>query len=156
MNLTPLPFVLVLLVGIGFAFSRLDWAWYTVAGVSAILIVLLGLVLTQSAKEIPSLSAAANTRLKKFAHYYMYPGTCSGLSKSCFYVQVAGVIVAVIGMFHGFWWGIGFAILLLPLMSATGDRYNPTLYFLKEGEKQAHDEILSFLEAEISKRRPAA
>lgn len=127
-----------------------------IATVAALLIILLGFVSTQSARDIPSLSVAANARLKRFAHYYMYPGTSSGLSKSCFYVQVASAIIAVIGAFGGFWWGIAFAVLLVPIMSAVGYRYNPTLFFLKEGEQQAHEEIVSFLHAQIEKRRAAA
>lgn len=156
----PLPFALTVLIGVWLAFSRIDLAWMVIAAVAALLIVLLGVVLlgfvsTQSAKDILALSVAANARLKKFVYYYMYPGTSSGLSRSCFYVQVAGVIVAVIGAFDGFWWGIAFVLLLLPIMSIVGYRYNPTLFFLKEGEQQAHEEILSFLKAEMDKRRSA-
>lgn len=138
------------------AFYDLLWAWGVVAVVAALLVLLLPAVLRRGVPNLEGLSPQANERLTRCAHYYMWPGTSAGLSAACFYVQVSATVIAIVGAFQGFWWGFAYLVVLVPLMTGVGYRYNPTLFFNAESEKALHEEITAFLAAETRKRRTAA
>jgi hypothetical protein len=93
----------------------------------------------------PELSNDANRMLQKFCHYYAMPFAGRDLSGSASTVMFAGVAVAVIGIFQGFWWGLGIAALNWIVMGITARAFNPASFLVDDSERIAHDEIISYI-----------
>jgi predicted RNA-binding Zn-ribbon protein involved in translation (DUF1610 family) len=62
-------------------------------------------------------------------------------------VQIAGAIVAAIGLFKSYWIGGAFAVAGWFVMSIIARGFNPSNFLADEYEWAAHHEILSFLQA---------
>lgn len=95
--------------------------------------------------DIPELSDDANRMFKKFGHYYTRPLSGGDYSAACSAVNLAAIIIVVIDVFFGFWWGILLGIGVYLLFGYLGRVFNPTHYLVDDVEKFAHDEIVNWL-----------
>jgi hypothetical protein len=98
-------------------------------------------------KHIPELSTEANRLIQKYGHYYAMPFAGRDFSSASSAVGITGMIISIIGLFFHFWWGIALGLTSLGIGNYLGRFYNPSMFLelLSESEKQAHDEIMSFL-----------
>ena len=122
------------------------WGWIPIAIVDFIIGISL-LVAKQNYrfKHIPDLSPEANDLLQHYGHYYAMPANCKDLSGSTTISAFTGIIIAVIGIFKGFWWGIALAIGNWFLMGFIGTRLTPFHWINSPSLKTAHDEICKYI-----------
>ncbi len=128
-------------------FSRM-WSWIILAVPFAYLLSQAFLAkFTYRWKDIPELSEEANRLFKKYGHYYTMPFAGRDFSRASSAVGITGMIISIIGIFFHFWGGIVLGLLSLGVGNYLGRFYNPSMFLelLNESEKQAHEEIMSFL-----------
>jgi hypothetical protein len=94
---------------------------------------------------VPELSPKANEMLQKFGHFYCMPFAGRDFSASASTVMWAGVILAIICLFHRFWWGIAIGLASWFIMGPVARAFDPTLFLVDDSERFAHDEIISFI-----------
>lgn len=121
------------------------WGWVVLALPAMFLLVTLLSVKQKKWAHIPELSYNANRMLQKFGHYYAMPFAGRDFSASASTLMFAGVAVAIIGIFKGFWWGIGIAVINWYLMAHVARAFNPTNFLGNDRERMAHDEIISYI-----------
>lgn len=122
------------------------WAWIIMAAQS----VLLTLILCSAKRQvtwdcIPELSPIANEMLRKYPHYYAMPTAGRDFSSWASTLMFAGAAVALIGLFHHFWWGLAFGIVNWFAMGCVAAGLNPTNYVADSAEGTAHNEIMAYL-----------
>ena len=59
----------------------------------------------------------------------------------------AGVFIAVIGAFKGFWWGFAIAVANWIVMGFLSRAFNPANFIADPLERLAHEEVISFIVA---------
>jgi hypothetical protein len=100
-------------------------------------------VATGSAKleHIRELSGNANVMLQRWHHYYLHPCFCTAARA----VGFAAPAVAIIGCFHGFYFGLplGVGICLLTLYIAPV--FDPSYALRNPIDRQAHEEVIAFI-----------
>lgn len=137
--------ILVCLAGIITEFYSIMWGWLVLGAPSAYLLITLFGVKAKKWQRIPELSEPANQMLQKFGHYYAMPFAGSDFSASASTLMVASAVVAIIGAFRGFWWGIGIGIVNWFLMGYVSRAFNPTHFLLDQSEQIAHEEIIAYI-----------
>jgi hypothetical protein len=139
--------IILSLVAIVTAFFSVLWAWVVLAvPIAFLLITFMGLK-QKRWKHIPELSEPANAMLQKFGHYYTMPFAGRDFSASCSTLMVTGVVIAVIGAFKGFWWGLAIAVANWIVMGFLSRAFNPTNFIADPLERLAHEEVISFIVA---------
>ncbi len=93
--------------------------------------------------SIPELSPRANELLVKFPHFYANPFANRTISGAAGTFALAGVIVAVIGCYRGFWWGLLMGLVNLGVMTRLANAFEPTKFLRGDSEKEAHNEIMT-------------
>lgn len=83
--------------------------------------------------------------LKKFGHFYVMPYAAKDFSQSASIFQLVSVVIGFIGVFKGFYWGLGIAAFIYISMALMARAFNPTHFLLDENEKIAHKEIIQYL-----------
>jgi hypothetical protein len=127
------------------------WGWIILALPSAFLITALLGAKRKKLARIPELSELANDMLQKYGHFYTMPFAARDFSSAASTLMFAGAVVAIVGAFKGFWWGIGIGIVYWFVMGLVARLFNPTNYLVDPAEMVVHEEIVSW----ISKRRTA-
>jgi len=94
---------------------------------------------------IEELSSKANELLRKFGHFYATPFASMDFSASSTTVGIAGALIAIVGVFNGFWWGILIGVVNWFAMGALARAFNPTNFLLDDDERIAHEEVLEWL-----------
>ncbi|MBW1976170.1 MAG: hypothetical protein JRI45_11535 [Deltaproteobacteria bacterium] len=146
--------ILVCLVAIIVEFFSVLWGWIILALSAAFLLITLLGVKQKKWQYIPELSEAANQMLQKFGHYYAMPFAGRDFSASASTIMFAGAAIAIIGLFKGFWWGIGIGIINWFLMGLVARAFNPTNFLVDPLEQMAHEEIIKWItEKQKSKMR---
>jgi hypothetical protein len=141
--------IIIILLGIASIvvcfFSRM-WSW--------IILVLPFIYLVSQAflvkriykwKQIPELSEDANILFQKYGHYYTWPLGGRDFSSASSLWGMTGVVVAIIGLFFHFWWGLLLGVIAWFVSIRLGKFFNPSK-FLTGWEKQAHEEIIFYLD----------
>ena len=97
-------------------------------------------------KHIPELSTEANRLFQKYGHYYAMPFAGRDFSSASSAVGLTGMIISIIGVFFGFWWGL-IGLISIYIGNRLGKFYNPSMFLemLSNTEKRAHEEIIYFL-----------
>ena len=126
-------------------FFSILWGWLVLAFPVVFLLIRLFGVKQKKWQYIPDLSAEANHMLQKFGHYYAMPFANRDFSASASTIMFTGVAIAIIGIFKGFWWSVGIAILNCFLMGFISRAFNPTNFLVDESEQLAHEEIISYI-----------
>lgn len=128
------------------------WGWIILALPSGfLLLTLLGLKQKKWA-YVPDLSPKANEMLRKFGHFYNMPFAGRGFSASASTIMFAGAILAIIGLFRGFWWGIAIGLANWFIVGFVSRAFNPTLFLVDDEERFAHEEIISFIQQKQKER----
>ncbi|MBI4970834.1 MAG: hypothetical protein HZC17_03230 [Candidatus Omnitrophica bacterium] len=110
-------------------------------------------------KNIPELSPEANKRLRKYGHLYNIPSEDDDISDTTDIIAWAGVILAVIGCFKAFWWGIAVGVANYAIMEYLSGSFSWSKHILEYRDLTAHEEILNYLERkreEEQEKRDAA
>lgn len=95
--------------------------------------------------HVTELSTKANEMLSKFGHYYHHHFAGGDISASASTVSLSASVVAIIGCFYGFWWGIGIWVVVALVGGFLSRQFNPTNFLLDEAERRAHEEIIAWL-----------
>lgn len=139
--------IVLSLAAIVTAFSSFLWAWVVLAvPITLLLVTFVGLK-QKRWKHIPELSEPANAMLQKYGHYYTMPFAGRDFSASSSTLMFAGVVVAAIGAFKGFWWGLAIAAVNWIVMGFLSKAFNPTNFIADPIERIAHEEVISFIMA---------
>lgn len=94
------------------------------------------------------LSEEANSFLQQYGHYFAKPFASRDFSAAAATLQIAGVALALINLFMGFWWGIAIAAVNWILMNTLACRLSPTaLLTFDKSARLAHDEVKMFIES---------
>jgi len=153
--MTQILIIIICLVAVITEFFSVLWGWVILALPAFFLLITLIGVKQKKWAHIPELSNYANRMLQKFGHYYSMPFAARDFSASASTVMLAGVVVAIIGIFKGFWWGIGIAVVNWFLMAYTSRAFNPSNFLVDDRERKAHDEIISYImEKQKEKQNP--
>lgn len=141
----PLIGTLIGLTSFVIAFFSPIWAWLPLGVADAFLLyVLIGTRLVEI-EGISGLSPEADRMLQKYSHFYAMPLSSELYSSSASLLQFAGIPVALVGVFQGFWWGVAICIVNYFIMDLTAAKFNPT-FFLRDPVKiAAHLEVLSHI-----------
>jgi hypothetical protein len=94
-------------------------------------------------REIPGLSPAAQELFRRYPHYYHMPFACSDFGSAAVYLEFAGVALAIVGLFDGFWLGIAIAVPNTVLMGRLAYRFDPRPYVRGHAGRLAHEEIMA-------------
>lgn len=94
---------------------------------------------------IPELSEAANQMFQKFGHYYTKPFAGRDFSASATTIMFGGVVLSIIDIFKGFWWGIGIGIINWFVMGLVSRAFNPTNSLVDPIEQMGHKEIIEWI-----------
>lgn len=143
--MTQMLVIVICLVALITEFFSVLWGWVVLALSAIFLLVTLLGVKQKKLEYIPELSNDANRMLQKFGHYYTMPFAGRDFSASASTVMFAGVAIAIIGIFKGFWWGIGIAVVNWFLMAFISRAFNPSNFLVDHSERMAHDEIISYI-----------
>ncbi len=119
--------------------------WVIIAIPIAYLLITLIAVKKYKWEHVPELSGMANEMLRKYGHYYNMPSAGNNYSSSASILGIAGVILAIVGAFKGFWWGIGLSLVNWFIIGLIAKAFNPTLFLVGLREKKAHEEIISYI-----------
>lgn len=139
--------IILSLVAIVTAFFSVLWAWVVLAVPIALLLMTFMGLKQKRWKHIPELSEPANAMLQKFGHYYTMPFAGRDFCASCSTLMFASIVIAVIGAFKGFLWGLAIAVANWVVMGFLSRAFNPTNFIADPLERLAHDEVISFIVA---------
>jgi hypothetical protein len=137
--------VLICLAAVITAFFSVLWGWLILGVPSVFLLVTLFAVKRKKWQHIPELSDTANQMLQKFGHYYAMPFAGRGFSASASTLMFAGVALAIIGAFKGFWLGIGIGLVNWLLMGFVSRAFDPSNFLVDPLEQMDHEEIISYI-----------
>ena len=143
--MTQIVVIIVCLVAVITEFFSVLWGWVILAIPSAFLLFILFGAKQKKWQYIPELSNTANQMLQKFGHYYAMPFAGSDFSASASTLMVAGAVLAIIGVFKGFWWGIGIGVINWFLMGFISRAFNPTNFLVDHNEQMGHEEIIAWI-----------
>ena len=137
--------VIISLIAIVTTFFSILWGWLILWASVLCLLVILFIVKRKKWQHIPELSDTANKMLQKFGHFYFMPFAGTDFSSSATTFLFAGVVVAIIGVFKGFWWGIGIGAINWFATAFVSRAFNPTNFLVDFTEQRGHDEIISWI-----------
>ncbi len=148
--------ILLSLIAIVVSFFTILWAWILLAlPVAFLLLTLFGLK-RKRWQRLPELSPSANARLQKYGHFYAMPFAGKDFSSAASALTLAGAIVAIIGAFKGFWWGLALGGVNYVLTAQVAKAFNPTSFLADPLEESAHAEIIALLAARRGESKPDA
>jgi len=143
--MTQMLMIVICLVAIITEFFSVLWGWLILAFPAVFLLITFLGVKQKKWQYIPELSDEANRMLQKFGHYYAMPFAGRDFSASASTLMFTGVAIAIVGLFKGFWWGIGIAILNWFVMGFISRAFNPTNFLVDQNEHLAHEEMISYI-----------
>lgn len=121
------------------------WGWVILGVPFVFLLLTLVSVKQKKWKHIPELSDSANRMLQKYGHYYTMPFAGRDFSACASTLMFAGIVAAIIGVFKGFWWGIGIAIVNYLIMGLVSRAFDPTNFLADPLEQKGHEEIIQYI-----------
>jgi len=137
--------ILICLAAVIVEFFSVLWGWLILAVPSAYVLLTLFGVKQKKWQYILELSVSANQMLQKFGHYYAMPFAGRDFSASASTLMFAGAAIAIIGVFKGFWWGIGIGVINWFLMGFISRAFNPTNFLVDPLEQMGHEEIIAWI-----------
>ena len=128
-------------------FAHPAWAWIPIILADVVIC-----IQTWAAKQryksefVPELSIEANDLLQRYGHYFAMPFASKDFSASAATFQFAGIIIAVVGLFRGFWWAIALAAANWFLMGFIAVSLSPVSLLVESTTLQiAHDEVVEYI-----------
>jgi hypothetical protein len=141
------------LVSIVVSFFSPLWGWIILALPSLFLIITLFGLKQKKWSYVPELSPKANQMIRKFGHFYNMPFAGTDFSASATTLMFVGIILAIIGLFHKFWWGIAISAVNWVVMAFVSRAFNPSFFLVDDEERFAHEEIIFFIRQKLKERR---
>lgn len=131
-------------------FAHPAWAWLPIALVDLFICVQFWLAKQRYRfSYIPNLSPAANELLRRYGHYFATPFASKDFSASAATSQFAGIIIAVVGAFRTFWWGIAFGAANWFVMGAIAVSLSPVRILADKPALQlAYNEVTEYIKSE--------
>lgn len=130
------------------------WAWIPI--IVADLIICISLWLAKQkygSKYIPELSPDANDLLQRYGHYFAMPFASKDFSASAATIQFAGIIIAIIGIFRGFWRAIALAVANWFIMGYIAISLSPVSLLAESTTLQiAHDEVVEYINSQCNQK----
>lgn len=131
------------------SFFSLLWPWILVAIPEAFLAFQLWAARKRHWQPLPELSPAANEMFAKYGHYYTLPFVFADFSSSATTLQIGGIVVAIVGAFRGFWWGLAIGAVNAVVMHLLAYNLSPTGGLTEPEEKAAHKEVLEYMREQV-------
>jgi hypothetical protein len=123
------------------------WAWIPI--ILADLVISINLWVAKQKyrfKYLPDLSPEANDLLQRYGPYFAMPFASKDFSASAATCQFAGIIIASIGLFRGFWLAIALAVANWFLMGLVAVSLSPVSLLARSTALQiAHDEVVEYI-----------
>ena len=136
--------ILICVVSICWSFFSATWAWLPIGILDAFLLYAFLGAKQVKVNSVPELSSLANQLLRQYGHFYVMPFASRDYSSSASTIQLSSIIIAIVGLFKGFWWALGIGALNYFLMGAVSAYLNP-IHFLRDPHQiKAHEEIISY------------
>ena len=143
--MTQILVILICLAAVIIELFSVLWGWLILGLPSAFLLITLFGLKQKKWQHIPELSDTANQMLQKFGHYYAMPFAGRDFSACASTLMFGGAIIAIIGAFKGFWWGIGIGVINWLLMGVVSKAFNPTNFLVDPLEQMGHGEIIEYI-----------
>ena len=121
------------------------WSWIILGIPILFLFFIVNTLKRKEWERIPGLSELANNLFQKHGHYYLMPLASIDYSNAARIFFWVSIVIALIVLFNKFWLGLAFGLLVTHLMPSTSKDLNPTRFFCKPEEMNAHNEIISYL-----------
>ena len=137
--------IILSLISIIIGYFYLFWGWIILAIPFIFLVLMLLVGKGQKFNYIQELSLKANEMLNKYYSFYNTPFASRDLSSSASTVVLSGIILVIIGLFNGFWWGIAIGLGNYIVMVYVSTEFNPTSIPMDYDEESAHNEITIYL-----------
>jgi len=133
-------------------FAHPVWAWIPVILADVVIcIAMLAAKQKYKFKFIPELSPEANDLLQLDGHYFVMPFASKDFSASAATFQFTGIIIAVVGLFRGFWWAIALATANWFVMGFIAVSLSPVSLLVESTTLQiAHDEVVEYINSQRS------
>lgn len=139
--------ILIGIIAVVSNFYTGGWESWMILSIASGCILLTYCILTfRRWKYISELSPIANEWLKKHNYLYTMPTLDDDFSEAANKLGGAGIILAVIGCFKLFWWGILIGLVNYVLMEHISKMFHWTNFVLEYKDLVAHEEILNYLE----------
>jgi len=91
--------------------------------------------------------------LGRYGQYFAMPYSSKDFSASAASIQFAGIVIAIIGLFRGFWWTIALAFGNWFIMGFVAVSLSPVSLLAKSTVFQiAHDEIIDFITSQRNQK----
>jgi len=147
--------IIIALVSLFICFiSHPIWGWALIGTVDLIICIQLW-----AAKQkyrfnyISDLSSEANELLQRYGHYFAMPFASKDLSAGAATSQFAGIVLAIVGLYKSFWWGIALAVVNWFLMGFISVSLSPISLLVKSPSlKIVHDEIVEYINSHYNQK----
>lgn len=142
--------IFINLVGLVLAFIwHPKWAWLLMAIVDFyIIFTYLIAKVRYKPRYIQELSEPANRLLREFGPYYMMPFASKDFSSTAATNQFAGILLAIVGIFTRYWYGLFFAAANWVIMGIISVSFSPVAHFSKKPELlEINDEIVKYIDS---------
>lgn len=103
---------------------------------------------------IPELSDGANRLLLRYGHFYAMPFGSSSISSVASAFAMASLSVGIIALFKLAWVWLFLCIVAYVLSGMFAKLFNPSVSFVSDDERAAHDEIVTFILANRNSQPP--
>jgi len=136
---------LVCAAALGAAFYQPVWGWGIIASACTLLLVILLTFKRRSAPHAPEISERANRVLQKHTHVFEAPLASKFYAGTATWVQLTGLIVALVGLSRGFWWGLLLFAGVYVLLRFVARSFIPPSLCQGGSEAEERDEIWEML-----------
>ena len=130
------------------------WAWIPIVIVDLVICIQLWAVRVKYRPNyISGLSPVANELLGRYGHYFAMPLASKDFSASAATSQFTGIVIAIIGLFRGFWWAMALAAGNWFLMGFVAVSLSPVSLLAKSPALQiAHNEIVEYITSQRNQK----
>jgi len=144
-------FTIISIVAIVVSFFSIIWGWIILAVSLVLMLAQVYITKVQyRAKPQPELSVRANELFKRYAHFYMAPFGSRDFGSAADTLAIAGIIIAIIGLFYHFWWGLPICIVNLISEKRISRFFNPGSFITSKSYQNEHNEIVALIESRMN------
>lgn len=136
--------------------GKIQGAWIVLGIAAALLFIALQAMKWKKMESRPALSAAASAMLEKHMHYFLLRQASSDMGKAAIALHLAGLVVAAIGAFKGFYPGLLLGAAYFVLLALLSRDFDPRNFNQNQADLELLAEIDEALrEPLISAGKPA-
>ncbi|GEM_PF-3353465 len=147
--------ILISIVAVVIAFRySIGWAWIILSSISASFIFVYLAFHLRGLFSIKGLSPEARRMYKKLSFLYVIPQEDADFSEAADKMTWASIILAIVGCFQAYWWGLAFGLVNCLVMQYISRRFNLNNYLLEYKDVVANDEIMAHLQNQFYEEKP--